>query len=132
MQSLEQDKYIEELENDNKFLKKLVRLLHKGDAYDASIHFRVPKKTYPYVINVKCDETTEYMDYEDIISNSNQHYANKIYNYKEYSNLPQNCVLHTLENVVHNGTLTYIYGYLDKETKTFIKHEYDLTKIDEE
>ncbi len=124
---MEMDTIVQELTEERKFLKKLVKILLRCDWFDMSIRFRV-RKDNPYDYS-KCDETTEYLDYEDIIKMfNNPYYHDKVYNYKEYSNLPQNCVLYTLDNVVHNGNLKYIYGYLDEKTKSFVKYEYDLTK----
>ncbi len=125
---------IDELVKENKFLKQIARIMCTTYAIDNSVLFRVIKEIRfgTMVPNhlIKCDETTEYLDYEDILKQvKNPSTCDRVYNYKEYSNLPENCLLYTVENIVHNGDLTFIYGYLDQETKTLVRYDYDMKKM---
>ncbi len=119
------DNMVECLIEEKNFLKYLLKLTIRNGFFDSIVAMRVPKDD-PYNHKFKCDQYTEYLDFEST-KNLYPTFSKKVYNYKEYSNLPKNCVLYTLDNVVHNGNLTHIYGYLDEENKTFVEFEYNLS-----
>ncbi len=120
-----QNDMVECLFEEKNFLKYLLKLTIRNGLFDSIVAFRVAKED-PFDNKIKCDHFTEYLDFEST-RNLNPALRKKVYNFREYSNLPKNCVLYTLENVVHNGNLTRIYGYLDEELKTFVEFEYNLS-----
>ncbi len=109
----------------NDFLNKLVHILLSSDKFHYVIPFRAPDDEIMQVYEPEyiC-EKNKYMDYEEIKQTIKYKFLHEyIYNYKEYSNLPQTGYLYTTLNIVHNGNYSHIYGYLDEKTKSFIKFE---------
>ncbi len=119
-----QEKTISELKKETKFLLKFAKLAVGRD--DETVQFRIGVNDFANIYGIRRGENIEYLDCEDIKKMINPRAHNKVYNHKEYSNLPEKSPLYTLDNIVHNGRLTHIYGYLDKKTKTFVKYEYKL------
>ncbi len=83
------------------------------------------KSIYVIEFRVSYGDNSEYLDYDEIKKkHSSFLFPKHIYNFKEYSNLPETGQLFTTKNIVHDGQFTHIYGYLDEDTKTFVKFDY--------
>lgn len=114
---------IKDLEFRQHFLLKLIKYTFSS-GIDKSQCFRIKKgETWDFRGCQDANTCTDFQEYENMISKP-------LYNYKNYSNLPSKGVLYYLEddNIVHDGYLKRIYGYLDHENKTLISIDIDYDK----
>ncbi len=107
------------------FLNNLVHILMACDKFHYVVPFRAPNDEIMQVYEPEyIHEKMKYMDYDEIKETVKYKSLHEyIYNYKEYSNLPQTRYLYTTLNIVHNGNYSHIYGYLDEKTKSFINFD---------